>query len=309
MKYGIPERLHSDQGRNFEGHLIQELCKIYQIKKSRTTPYHPEGNGQCERFNRTLHDLLRSLSPKQKRKWPDHLPELLFWYNSTVHASTGFAPFFLMMGRHPKLPVDTILNLEEDKPNGSLSDYVELHVERLKDAYRKAGEQLAQAARNRERTVEANSGADNLEPGTLVLIRNRVTGRNKIQDAWCEHDYEVIRRIDHEKYVNEIRRKDNPEDVRIVNRVHLKVKSMQMKDLNGKVDEFNFANGLKRGKEPTTLVHKSDTSDSSDSSSDEELYYRRVNPSVPTTTGSLRRSKRTTAGRHGNIHHLPRSVL
>lgn len=313
MKYGIPERLHSDQGRNFEGHLIQELCKIYQIKKSRTTPYHPEGNGQCERFNRTLHDLLRTLTPKQKRRWPDHLPELLFWYNSTVHASTGFAPFFLMMGRHPRLPVDTILDLEEGTPNGSLTDYVEQHIERLRDAYRKAGEQLKQAARNRERTVEANSGADNLKPGTLVLIRNRVTGRNKIQDAWCEHDYEVIRRIDPEKYVYEIRRKDNPDDVRIVNRVHLRVKTMQMEDSNGKVDEYNFTNNftndLKRGKEPTTVVHKSDASDSSDSSSDEELYYRCVTPSVPTMTGGLRRSKRTTAGRHGNIHHLPRGVL
>lgn len=158
MKYGIPERLHSDQGRNFEGHLIQELCKIYQIKKSRTTPYHPEGNGQCELFNRTLHDLLGTLTPKQKRRCPDHLPELLFWYYSTVHASTGFAPFFLMMGRHPRLPADTILNLKKGTPNGSLTDYVEQHIERLRDAYRKAGSnsnrRLATGREQLKQTVE-----------------------------------------------------------------------------------------------------------------------------------------------------------
>ena len=54
VHYGFPEKILSDQGRNFESKLLKELCILAQIKKMHTTPYRPEGNGSCERFNRTL---------------------------------------------------------------------------------------------------------------------------------------------------------------------------------------------------------------------------------------------------------------
>lgn len=89
--YGFPERIHSDQGANFESQLIQELLLIAGVKKSRTTAYHPMGNGIVERFNRTLGSMIRALPPRSKQKWPQMLQTLTFAYNCTAHESTGYA--------------------------------------------------------------------------------------------------------------------------------------------------------------------------------------------------------------------------
>jgi transposase InsO family protein len=106
VHYGVPEKIHSDQGRNFESDIIKELCSILGIRKTRTTPYHPMGNGLCERFNRTILGMLGTLGSLEKAKWKDHIAHLVHAYNCTLHESTGYTPYFLMFGRHPRLPVD-----------------------------------------------------------------------------------------------------------------------------------------------------------------------------------------------------------
>lgn len=92
FKFGVLGRIHSDQGRNFEAVLIQQLCRLYQVTKSRSTPYHPAGNGQCERFNCTLHNFLRTLHPGRKRDWESCFSQVLFCYNTTPHQATGESP-------------------------------------------------------------------------------------------------------------------------------------------------------------------------------------------------------------------------
>ena len=64
--YGFPEKFISDQGRNVESELIKNLCRIANVDKNRTTPYRPKTNGHCERFNKTLLNMLGTLSTKDK---------------------------------------------------------------------------------------------------------------------------------------------------------------------------------------------------------------------------------------------------
>ena len=68
--FGIPERIHSDKGAAFESSLMKELCRVWGVVKSRTTPWHPEGNGVVERGNKDLGNALRTFHPDQR---PDRL--------------------------------------------------------------------------------------------------------------------------------------------------------------------------------------------------------------------------------------------
>uniref|UniRef100_A0A669DH49 Gypsy retrotransposon integrase-like protein 1 n=1 Tax=Oreochromis niloticus TaxID=8128 RepID=A0A669DH49_ORENI len=92
VHYGLPARIHSDQGRDFESRLIKDLLKNMGIRKSRTTPCHPQGDPQPERFNRTLLSMLGTLSTEKKRQWSQHVPYLVHAYNSTKCDATDFSP-------------------------------------------------------------------------------------------------------------------------------------------------------------------------------------------------------------------------
>lgn len=197
-RFGPPARIHSDRGRSFEGRLVQQLCQMYGIQKSRTTPYHPQGNGQCERFNRTLHDLLRTLPLVEKRHWPYHLPQLTFAYNTTPHSTTGHTPYYLMFGHHPRLPIDFLLGAEGVAPGAVQgTDPLEEWVQRHQQSVRMTWEHVKQRAeelalrRNQKHNDQANDAG--FKEGQLVYLRNHVQGRNKIQDHWNPQVFQVIR--------------------------------------------------------------------------------------------------------------------
>ena len=102
--FGVPDILHSDQGRNFESAILRQTLDAFGVTKSRTTAYHPQGDGMVERFNRSLLQMLRAYV-QEEADWERFLPLVLYAYRTAVHSSTGFAPFELMFGRTPQKPV------------------------------------------------------------------------------------------------------------------------------------------------------------------------------------------------------------
>ncbi len=193
-KFGIPGRLHSDQGRSFESLLIRQLCDLYGVKKSRTTPYHPAGNYQCERFNRTLHNLLRTLPASRKRDWVACLPQVIFCYNTTLHQTTGESPHLLMLGQEPRLPVDFLLGRVQEPVAGSMHDWVREHQTRLQVTFNGTRERLQAAANKRKANYDQHVRGVPLIEGQLVFLCHcGHKGRHKIQDIWSPVVYQVVR--------------------------------------------------------------------------------------------------------------------
>lgn len=222
-RFGVPGRIHSDQGRCFEGAIIQQLCALYGVEKSRTTPYHPSGNGQCERFNRTLHDLLCTLPPSRKRDWAACLPQVVFSYNTTPHQSTGESPYYLMFGQEPQLPIDFLLGRVEEPRPGQVHDWVAEHQKRLRIAFDGARERLEAAAHRRKTRHDSTIREKPLTEGQQVLLRNHaVRGRNKIQDKWTSLIYKVLKSPGDQGQVYTIAPMDEPDKVRYVHRSSLK---------------------------------------------------------------------------------------
>lgn len=183
--FGVPKRIRSGQGRNFETSLIAQLCKLYGIEKSRTTTYHPQGNGQCERFNRTLHDLLRSLPPEKKKVWPRYVSQLVWAYNTSTHRSTGHSPYSLMFGIQPQLPMDSYLGEDEPGDPGTWDEWVLQHQERLQVTRELARKKLEEAADYRQRSHNQQVNDPGFKEGQFVYLKDHhCQGRRKIQDVW-----------------------------------------------------------------------------------------------------------------------------
>ena len=191
--YGFPARLHSDQGRNFESEVIKELCSIVSIDKSRTTPYHPMGNGMPGRFNQTLLNMLGTLEDDQKSDWKSYVPSLVHAYNSTRHESTGYSPHYLMFGRHPRLAVDAFLGIKPGPERSDKSKYVTDLKKRLEYAYKTASKEARRQGRRHKTVYDLRVRESQLQPGDRVLVRNvGVRGKRKIADRWEKDVYLVV---------------------------------------------------------------------------------------------------------------------
>jgi hypothetical protein len=196
-RFAIPKELHSDQGRNFESNLLKEVCAILGIRKTRTTPYHPQSDGMVERFNRTLAAQLSLFINENQTDWDEHLSSVLLAYRTAVHKSTGQTPAKLMMGHELRLPVDLIFGRPPDENTECETDYGKALSDSLERAHQFARSQIFKSGHKMKIRYDVDASSSQFEKGNEVWLYTPQKKRGlspKLQRYW-KGPYSVVKRI------------------------------------------------------------------------------------------------------------------
>lgn len=194
-RVGLPDELLSDQGSNFTSELMKDVCRLLNIRKLRTSAYHPMANGLVERFNGTLKSMLRKFVDKNGSNWDSYLPYLLFAYREVPQASTGFSPFELLYGRKVRGPLDLIFDTwtESQKSEDNVVQYILDMREKLKEMSDIAMQSLEVEQKKQKQYYDRKTRERHFSPGDKVLIL-LPSSTNKLHALW-KGPYRVIKRL------------------------------------------------------------------------------------------------------------------
>ncbi len=276
LKFGFPLRIHHDQGGEFENQLFGQLQKYSGITGSRTTPYHPQGNGQVERFNRTLLQMLKTLSDKQKSNWKDSLNKLIYAYNCTKSEVTGFSPFHLLFGRSPRLPIDVLFGLGTDSTPMNKSEYLEAWKRGMQEAQEIAREHVKKTSERNKRNYDQKVRYTDLDSGSRVLVRNMTPrgGPGKLRNYWEEQVHVVVRRIAEDVPIYEIKPEQGKGRSRVLHRNLL----MPCDHLPLEVDPAPRSKSKRRQTQENSSVPANRMEESELESESDSEYYVPVEP-------------------------------
>ena len=155
---GVPDRILTDQGPNFESQRFRELCKSLGVEKIRTSPYEASTNGITERFHLTLNAMLAKCVRENQRDWDRWLQPVMAAYRSSRHTSTSMTPNFVIFGRENVMPADLVLCNAGSLPSSENSpvEYVAAQQDEFRIAYQLVRDHLKVAAQKRKAYYDAN---------------------------------------------------------------------------------------------------------------------------------------------------------
>jgi len=226
--HGVPKNVVSDRGPQFSSKFWAALGELVGMRVHLTTAYHPQADGQTERINRTLGEMLRNFAGRCQHEWDTFLTAAEFAMNNAVNRSTGMSPFYLNYGFHPPTPVWR----EMDVVVPAAKVLAKSFVSRLEEA-----RALLEAAQQRASDYYNRNKKDvSYIPGQLVMLstknlRTLATGPRKLLPRWIG-PYPVVRMVG--KVAVEL---TLPEEMRIHNTFHVSLLREYKERAGKKVDE------------------------------------------------------------------------
>lgn len=169
-RFGVPNQIHSDQGRQYESQLFQELCQLLRIQKTRTTPYHPQSDGMVERFNKTLATMLSTYVNEFHSDWDEYLPYVMQAYRSAVHETTGYTPNFLMLGREVSTPLDLMYELPYQAKVVPRNEWVWILQEKMEEAHKIVRNSVKQAMGRQKIYHDRKLAFEKFKAGDQVFV-------------------------------------------------------------------------------------------------------------------------------------------
>ena len=106
-RFGVPREIVTDQGSQFTSNLMEKLMEEYKIKHIKSTPYHPQANGQVESTNKVIEAIITKTVHLHRRDWAERLPEALWAYRTTWRNTTRHSPYELVYGKEVLLPLSS----------------------------------------------------------------------------------------------------------------------------------------------------------------------------------------------------------
>ena len=181
-RFGFPIQLVTDQGSTFESQLFKEMCRMFKIRKSRTTPYRPSANGQAEIRNRQLMAAVRCYVSKHKKDWDIYVPLVAGAIRSAVNRHTGYTPNELMLGRQINTPSD--IAFPDPRSNiKSLDEHITNLRNSLELAHNTAREYLKTQLKITKKNNDTNPRLYSYKVADIIYVLDR-SKKTKLSPLW-----------------------------------------------------------------------------------------------------------------------------